>query len=986
MALFQPSNITPSSFAGIGGGVVDVNDNVSISWQVNGNSVLARANMYIYTNDAASTLVHNFNIVPTPAFYGTDENGNINRFVYEPGTTWAANGLSNGNSYKLIINQYWFEGEDLVGVQQSSPVVFVTRAAPTLTISPASGTIDSVTKSFTASYSQAQYDSITWVRWVLSDGNGNILDDTGTIYTGKLQYSYNGFFSGQTYTLSCTVETSSGAEKTATNTYTCSYDSASASGGITAVCNPDDSVTLSWAAGADIPGTPSAQDYGSIVDGVLHLAANRSILWNQVNGGNMSFAAPYAFAWRGEVGTQTTNSQTINSGTWTKVKDPTATGTTNQTLTVSNLTLTKPYTGNNTHQVSVSAPSYITINETYTTIESGVSSGRYYQFTGAIVYSYYIERLSGITGWSAVNNESATITDTSVTLSDDHRTISYTAKCYGDNQISIQMGLEGVRKYVGYADYTPPESGVSNPYVVSSSLTDVTVAMSGSAIRTTIQAGSSGTYTVTIGYSYSYTGNDSYSGSVTGSLPSSTGTLTGASVTSTTGTGGATVSTSGNNYTITIRNSSASSCTATVKLTYTYQTSGNDAYRTIVTGTLAGAVSGTVTSTTAAGGATVSVTNGSYTVTMYHSSATARTATVSFAIESIVAHNPILTLASGSIVLRNTATAMVLSATGMTAVSLSFPAYTHSVLATVTPTKFGIVCYDFAGNSLGSFSSTISLPASTISSVTLGGGAQALNTDYVYITSDVSYNFPTAGSPGWSGSTLFNASFTENLQAGTLASSYSLSVALYRRSGNALVPLGVYNSDVSSIRDYGIRSLEEYSYVLYYISDDTYSVGMTSDEICKQFRQYTLIEAEQDAEDGTVYHPVSVWRFRDNIEAGSVSNGNTPALLENFTRYPHWQPSSQEPKSGTLNALLSFFSEGEYIRETAEDMEKLYALSHSLNALFMRDMKGNLYMVKLSGPVSQTINNQTGMLSVTVSVPWIEVGDARDVKIIAVED
>lgn len=984
MALFQPSNITPSSFAGIGGGVVDVNDNISISWQVNGNSALIGERIQIYTNDASATLVHEYPMTNHSGFYGTDNLGNVQLYVFEPGVTWASWGLANGNSYKMKITQRYFTADDAANVEQNSPSVFITRAAPTLSITPASGTIASVQQTFLAPYSQAQGDDVTWIRWVLSDGEGTVLDDTGTIYTGLRRYSYNGFFSGETYTLSCTVETSSGVTKTATNTYTCSYDSASASGGITAVCNPDDSVTLSWAAGADIPGTPSAQDYGSIVDGVLHLAANRSILWNQVNGGDMNFAAPYAFAWRGEVGAQTTSSQTINSGTWTKVKDPTATGTTNQTVTVSNLSLTKPYTGTNTHQVSVSAPSYITINENYTTTETGVSSGSYYQFVGAIVYPYYIEELGGISGWSAVNNESATITDTSLTLGSDHRTISYTAKCYGDNQINIQMALLGVRVYVGYADYTPPESGVSNPYVVSSSLTDVTVAMSGTAIRTTIRAGSSGTYTVTIGYSYSYTGNDSYSGSVTGSLPSSTGTLTGASITSTTGTGGATVSTSGNNYTVTIRNSSASSCTATVKLTYTYQTSGNDAYRTIVTGTLAGAVSGTVTSTTAAGGATVSVTNGSYTVTMYHSSATARTATVSFAIESIVAHNPILTLASGSIVLRNTATAMVLSATGMTAVSLSFPAYTHSVLATVSPTKFGIVCYDFSGNSLGSFSSEISLPASAISSVTLGGGAQTLNTDYVYITSDVSYNFPTAGSPGWSGSTLFNASFAENLQAGTLASSDSLSVALYRQSGNALVPLGVYNSDVSSIRDYGIRSLEEYSYVLYYISDDTYSVGMTSDEICKQFRQYTLIEAEQDAEDGTVYHPVSVWRFRDNIEAGAVSNGNTPALLENFTRYPHWQPSSQEPKSGTLNALLSFFSEGEYIRETAEDMEKLYALSHSLNALFLRDMKGNLYMVKLSGPVSQTTNNQTGMLSVTVSVPWIEVGDAGDVKIIAV--
>lgn len=979
MALFQPSNITPSSFAGIGGGVVDVNDNVSISWQVNGNSPMLGEQIQIYTNDASSTLVHEYPMTLHNGFYGTDNLGNVQLYVFEPGVTWASWGLTNGNSYKMKITQRYPVGNSSVNVEQNSPSVFITRAAPTLSITPAPGTIASVQQTFLAPYSQAQGDDVAWIRWVLSDGEGTILDDTGTIYTGLRRYSYNGFFSGETYTLSCTVETSSGVTKTATNTYTCSYDSASASGGITAVCNPDDSVTLSWAAGADIPGTPSAQDYGSIVDGVLHLAANRSILWNQVNGEDMSFAAPYAFAWRGEVGAQTTSSQTINSGTWTKVKDPTATGTTNQTVTVSNLTLTKPYTGTDTHQFTVSATTSATVYETVTLEATGSWDGSEYTASRTYSSAFVIEELPTIS-WSD-NGTSASF----IWADSSHKSIrALMSNTSSRLNVSFSVGLN---KYTGSASYTPSQSGVSNPTVTSTTATEASATMSGSAILVSATATASGTYTVNVSYSYSYTGNDSYSGSVTGTLPSSTGFLNQAVITATTGTGGASLTLLGNNqYSVTIRNSSASSCTATVKLTYTYQTSGNDAYRTIVTGTLAGAVSGTVTSTTAAGGATVSVTNGSYTVTMYHSSATARTATVSFTIESIVAHNPILTLASGSIALRNTATAMVLSATGMTAVSLSFPAYTHSVLATVSPTKFGIVCYDFGGNSLGSFSSAISLPASTITSVTLGGWAQALNTDYVYITSDVSYNFPTAGSPGWNGSTLFNASFAENLQAGTLASSDSLSVALYRQSGNALVPLGVYNSDISSIRDYGIRSLEEYSYVLYYISDDTYSVGMTSDEICKQFRQYTLIEAEQDTEDGTVYHPVSVWRFRDNIEAGSVSNGNTPALLENFTRYPHWQPSSQEPKSGTLNALLSFFSEGEYIRETAEDMEKLYALSHSLNALFLRDMKGNLYMVKLSGPVSQTINNQTGMLSVTVSVPWIEVGDARDVKIIAVED
>lgn len=982
MALYQPSNIIPSSFAGIGGGVVDVNDNVSISWQVNGNSALLGEIIYIYTNDAASTLVHTYSPSLHSGFFGTDAQGNIQRYVVEPGVTWASWGLSNGNSYKMKITQKYVNGNSTTSVVQNSASVFITRAAPTLSITPASGTLSSVQEDFSGSYSQAQDDEVVWVRWVLSDGSGTVLDDTGTIYTSLRRYSYNGFFNGETYTLSCTVETESGVTKTATNTYTCSYTSSAASGGIATSCNPDDSVTLSWAVGADIPGTPSAEDYGSILDGVLHLSASRSITWNTVNGDSMSFASPYAFAWRGQIGSTSTSQQTINSGTWTKVKDPTATGTTSNTVTVSNLTLTKPYTGTDTHQFSVSAPSYITVNETYTEIIRGTSSGQYYQFSGSTTYPYYIGSLSSVSGWGAVNNPSATISDTTVTLGSDHHTIFYTAKCQGDNQIELQVGLENVRVYVGYSDYTPSQPNASSPVVTSAPTgVEAEAAMSGNAIRVTVLAGSSGTYAVNVSYSYPYTGNDSYSGSVTGSLSSSTGTLTGASISSTTGAGGASVTTSGNNYTVTIRNSSASSCTATVSLIYTYQTSGNDSYRTIVTGTLANAVAGTVTSTTAAGGATVTVNNGNYTVTMYHSSAASRTAAVTFTIETAAAHNSLLSINSGALLLKNTSSNVVLSVSGTDTSSIAIPAYTHTALATVTPTKFAVTFFNYGGTSLGTTQKTIALTEPTISSVVLTG---AQNCDYVYITSDTSYTFPTTGAPGWSGATLFNASFAENLQAGTLASSDSLSVAIYRKEGTALTPLGVYDSTVSTIRDYGIRSRGEYQYILYYISDDTYSVGMLSDEICKQFRQFTLIEATQDTSDQSVYHPVSVWRFRNNIEAGAVSNGNNPAMLENFTKYPLWQPSSQAPKSGTLSALLSFFSEGEYIRETSADMERLYALSQSVNPLFLRDMKGNLYMVRLSGPISQTVNYKTGIMEVTVSVPWVEVGDAEDVKIISI--
>ena len=979
MALYQPSNIIPSSFAGIGGGVVDVNDNVSISWQVNGSSPLLQEIIYIYENNAASTLVHTFTSSVHNGFFGTDALGNIQRYVFEPGVTWASVGLTNGNSYKLKIRQRYPAGESTAYVDQISASVFITRTAPTLSITPAAGTLTSVQQTFAAHYSQAQDDEIEWVRWVLSDGNGNVIDDTGTIYTGKLGYSYNGFFDGVTYTLSCTVETSSGATKTVTNTYACSYTSSAASGGIATSCNPDDSVTLSWAAGADIQGTPSAEDYGSIVDGVLHLAASRSITWNQVNGESMSFSSPYAFAWRGQIGTTSTSQQTINSGTWTKISDPTQTGTTSNTVTVSNLTLTKPYTGTGTHQFSVPATNYTLVNDSPTIHVTGSWDGS--KYSGVALYDpgYVINEIPSI--WSG-NIDYIEYTGVTHTAFYVHMSGS-SANLSANFTVALQV-------YSGSGSYTPAEGGVSGPTVSSTTAKEAFTSMSGNTIVVAVNAASSGTYTVNVSYSYTYAGNDSYSGSTSGTLSSSLGTLTSATVTSTTGTGGASVSTSGNNYTVAIRNNSASSCTATVSLSYKNVSSGDEAYRSIVTVTVPNAISATVISTTATKAIISETGGGIYTLTMYYSSATSRTATVNFTVTSIVPHDSLLELNSGVFKLYNTEDQILFKYDNLDSfLQFVMPSNTYYCLAiiktgTYPSGTFEVHFYDYENNEIRSDSWTAADMYETenpITSVKLTGEQYC---DYVYITSDVSYQFPTTGAPGWNGSTLFNASFAENLQAGTLSSSDSLSVAIYRKEGTALTPLGVYDSTVSTIRDYGIRSQGEYQYILYYISDDTYSVGMLSDEICKQFRQFTLIEATQDTDDQSVYHPVSVWRFRNNIEAGAVSNGNNPAMLENFTKYPLWQPSSQAPKSGTLTALLSFFSEGEYIRETAADMERLYALSQSVNPLFLRDMKGNLYMVRLSGPISQTVNYKTGVMEVTVSVPWVEIGDAQDVKIITI--
>lgn len=1026
MAIYQPTNITPSTFLGTSVGVIDADDNVSISWQVNGTSALIGFSVAIYENTTASDLVHRFGYSLTNnPFYGTDEKGNPRFYVYEPGSTWAANGLSNGNTYKLKITQVWKnnpgDSEEMQKqTYQNSDVIFVARAKPSVSVSPGSGTLSSVSQTFTGAYAQAQNDALEWVRWVLSDSAGNVLDDTGTVYTGVLSYTYDGFFSGQTYSLKCTVQTSSGAEVSVTNNYAVSYETAEQAGGISLSCNPDDSVTLTWAAGADIPGTPSASDYGTLSGGVLHLAAERSIEWNTVNGEDMAFSSPYCFAWRGRIGETITETETVNSGTWELWKTyPESRNTmVNHTMSAgswaTNPNASTKATRKKTISVSVSR-SWDSSTSNWPTnrvkIDSaGVYSGGY-SFRNSIPATltldhdivYYNYDNKSVIFDNGGKWETLTDAHCEFTLSSDKRTLSVTI--YTNTDEAYQRDVY-VILYIRYAEYyhdwtyVTPESGdtgISNPAItyMGPGLTKATISYSSSQNRFTIntQANSAGSYAITYEYSYTVTPNNRYMAKWGGTLFDSSGTLVSASVVSTTATGGATVSVNRNTagqsvqnaYAVTEYNVNNTAVTQTyIRLVYTVQVAGSESYRTVVTGVKTGAQTASIQSTTAQR-ATVSMsTDGAYTVTMYAASNASQTAVVAFNSSRPMEMEDLLVLSDGTTdaTLGVVNGAAVLSIGGEEAASVPVPAGAWNMMARVSVGTFDVFFLN-AGNTAvvgeGSVPFTPPLP-DPVSSVVLNGEQWC---DYVYISQTASLALPPLGEPGWDGNTLFYTAFANDLQAGTVGSDDSLSVAIYRQEGTVLSLVGVFGSGTKTIRDYAIRSGSEYRYEMFYITSGTYSAGAESAPMCRQFRQHTLIEAEEDAEVPGVYHPVNVWRFRDNVDAGGYTNQNQPVLLENFTKYPLWQPSSPAAKTGTLTALLGWFENGIYSGDNAAAMEALFALSESMNPLFYRDMKGNLYMVRLSGPISQTIDNNSPQLPVTVSVPWVEVGDADEVRIYA---
>lgn len=238
MALFQPTNISPSTLGGIGHGTIDVTKPVTISWQVNGNSPMVAYRIRIMKNDEGSTqMMDTGRVALSTPFWGTNSKGEVQLFsIVIPSGTFLSNGIVNGyaNGYKMEITQWWSTTEHIV---QTSDSYFITRTAPNAVLQsilyPTS--FRYVEYTFETYYWQDQGDALEWNRWELQVKNGDeyiTVDDTGNIYNAALNihnghyginYTYNGFIIGKSgdtelaqygteYRIKCTVQTVNGVQ------------------------------------------------------------------------------------------------------------------------------------------------------------------------------------------------------------------------------------------------------------------------------------------------------------------------------------------------------------------------------------------------------------------------------------------------------------------------------------------------------------------------------------------------------------------------------------------------------------------------------------------------------------------------------------------------------------------------------------------------------------------------------------------------------
>lgn len=293
MALYQPTNIFPSSFAGRGGGTVDAGRPLTVSWQMNGNSAMTGYQIEIFQNTAASVRVYSSGRVNVPPFWGVSSTGQTQYYHVDIPNPGLVNGYDPG--YKLQITQYWDGGS----IRQSSPSYFITRAAPTLSIQSFANPVAGRSATFTASYAQAQGDGLDWFRWMLCQAGQEDapLEDSGNIYgSGDIRVSYDGLFTGTDYRVRCMLQTENGVQAdTGWVDFTVQYAVSAMQGYVEACRHPIEGIALRWPLVSYIPG----HGMGSVSGGTLSLPPGASVVWDERNGEPLDIPAPWTLGWSG---------------------------------------------------------------------------------------------------------------------------------------------------------------------------------------------------------------------------------------------------------------------------------------------------------------------------------------------------------------------------------------------------------------------------------------------------------------------------------------------------------------------------------------------------------------------------------------------------------------------------------------------------------------------------------------------------------------
>ena len=222
----------------------------------------------------------------------------------------------------------------------------------------------------------------------------------------------------------------------------------------------------------------------------------------------------------------------------------------------------------------------------------------------------------------------------------------------------------------------------------------------------------------------------------------------------------------------------------------------------------------------------------------------------------------------------------------------------------------------------------------------------------------------------------------ESMNGGNYSLTGVYGFSAYRTTGTKQKKLGSIPTAYLSFVDYGVSPGVESQYAAFYKSiNGEYTSYSQSEIVCPTVGCFYLLQTQKSHSDPSMYVVQKKWKFNSNANNGTVTNNNTPNWLTNFTPYRLPQPTKRMGRSGSLSGLISNPVDGKY-SDTAEQMDEIFALSQSRSTFFLKDPKGNLYIVHISAPITSSPAWGTPTMQTTFSLPWEEIGDASKYSVI----
>ena len=966
MPLFQPSNITPSTFAGVGGGTIAVAENVKVVWQLNGNVPMTAYKINVY--DSNNVLVYSSGViaVDTPK-YSTDNKGNPVYFTHEPSsTTWADIGLIDGKEYSLQITQYWGgKTDENHSVTQFSQSWFITRTKPTLLITTINGEtnfpiIESVSQVFTAKYQQSQEDSIDWVHWRLYKLNSSedyvLIDDTGIVNTQLLNYKADNMRSGERFKIVCTIQTESGVVVSSEKEFSVNYSLVALGANFSHDCEHRASTKLSWE-NVEINRGESIQarvdgNYEFLSNGSLKIFDNTSIEWTAENKASRQVTTPWSLLWRGDFNMAEffprlkKNYSVFTSNKYTDI-----------IVNPANKNEFTCYGENNVdtfvfenEEISTKNKFLIakTLNVSYH--KSGkrfivTSSGSYYQ-------SYYNDttkfNTDGIIALTSAFNSNG---DIFVVGGHEELSLSGLIYFYRTNSTTGEIISKLSSKKF---NNNPVEKILFSPdsrfmIVLTKNSVSLFKYVSGGYIfleeyssNTEYIAFSKDSKWLAIGYNIYSLENDN---------PVKINFFLASNIKNGVFFDNYFLAIDGNQdyYIYEMPISSSEKPTLLV-----FQHGEISYYGLNVLGDNSALIWINLDST-----------NGSVD---YFSVLSNKTSALWLDNYNFEISNNIIAYIDGVEYLYELKNNNPLFLTLSNKVEVSFEVQLNSKSLIIKSNQ-------------GERRWNISSYQNSITNIELSG----LQTCKVICIESGALEFEEGYIPYWNNGTQFLTRFDiRSFEAGEFSDA-KVVMDIYREDifTGKLQKLYSVDEDSESIRDFSWLSNNTYKYYAYGRIGDRYASinEFTQEPICRLQHSYFLLETLQDEEQPNAYRVLRYWRFGNNLSQGAMSNNNTPSFLSNFTKYRLKQPTSRNSKSGVLQALISNTINGVY-NDTTKQMEELYALSSSNNTFFLKDTKGNLYMVAISNAITQTINTKSNKKEVSISLSWEEIGDCEGISIV----